>query len=67
MVRGSAASQGLEVEVTLGFVGTELEGECWRAANERVAATTTTPALLSRAEAMRPLNQIAGCAAPEAG
>ena len=67
VVRGSASAGGLEVEVTLGFVGTELDGECWRAANERVAATTTTPALLTREEAMRAVNQIAGCAVPEVG
>ncbi len=61
IVRGSADGQGLEVGITLGFVGTELDGRCWRAANERVAVTTTVPALLTRDEARRPVNQIAGC------
>ncbi|MBK5221211.1 MAG: hypothetical protein JJE35_15750 [Thermoleophilia bacterium] len=61
IVRASADGQGLEVEIVLGFVGTELEGRCWRAANERVLVTTTRPTLLG-SEALRPVNQIAGCA-----
>ncbi len=60
VVEASADGQGLEVEIVLGFVGTELEGSCWRAANERVLVTTTRPTLLGR-EALRPVNQIAGC------
>lgn len=62
IVRASADGQGLEVGITLGFVGTELDGKCWRATNERVAVTTTAPALLSRREARRLVNQITGCA-----
>ena len=65
VVRGSAKGQGLEVGITLGFVGTELSGGCWRAVNERVSVTTTAPALLSAREARRPVNQIADCAQPE--
>ena len=61
VVEATADGQGLEVEIVLGFVGTELEGRCWRAANERVLVTTTRPTLLGR-EALRPVNQIAGCA-----
>lgn len=61
VVRASADGEGLEVEIVLGFVGTELQGRCWRAANERVAVTTSLPELLSRREAQRPVNQIAGC------
>lgn len=61
IIRASAASEGLEVEVVLGFVGIELDGACWRAANERIAATTSVPALLTRREAERPVNQIAAC------
>ncbi|HEU4392275.1 MAG TPA: hypothetical protein VFR04_01430, partial [Solirubrobacterales bacterium] len=62
VVRASADGEGLEVEISLGFVGTELDGDCWRAANERVAVTTTMPALLTREEAERQVNQIDGCA-----
>ncbi len=62
IVSAEADGQGLQVGITLGFVGTELDGRCWRAANERVSVTTTAPALLSRREAMRRVNQIAGCA-----
>lgn len=62
IVRATADGDGLEVEIVLGFVGTELDGRCWRAANERVAVTTSLPELLSRREARRPINQIAGCA-----
>jgi hypothetical protein len=62
IVRAGADGLGLELGITLGFVGTELDGDCWRAANERVAVTATRPALLSRREARRPVNQIAGCA-----
>jgi hypothetical protein len=61
IVRASADGQGLEVEIVLGFVGTELDGRCWRAANERVAVTTSLPELLSRREAQLPVNQVAGC------
>lgn len=61
IVRATADGDGLEVEIVLGFVGTELDGRCWRAANERVAATSSLPELLSREEAERSLNQIAGC------
>ncbi|HEX3239481.1 MAG TPA: hypothetical protein VHR18_05025 [Solirubrobacterales bacterium] len=61
VVEASANGQGLEVEIVLGFVGTKLEGRCWRAANERVLVTTTRPTLLG-SEALRPVNQIAGCA-----
>ncbi|MGE0068112.1 MAG: hypothetical protein AB7T48_12255 [Solirubrobacterales bacterium] len=61
VVEASADGQGLEVEIVLGFVGTELDGRCWRAANERVLVTTTRPTLLGR-EALRPVNQISGCA-----
>ncbi len=61
IVRAGADGQGLEVGITLGFVGTELDGRCWRAANERVAVTTGVPALLTRREAQRPVNQITGC------
>jgi hypothetical protein len=62
IVRASADGQGLQVGITLGFVGTKLDGRCWRAANERVSVTTSPPALLDRREAMRPVNGIAGCA-----
>lgn len=61
IVRAASASEGLEVEIVLGFVGTQLDGECWRAANERIAATTSVPVLLTRGEAERPVNQIAAC------
>jgi hypothetical protein len=61
IVRAEADGQGLQVGITLGFVGTELHGRCWHAANERVSVTTTAPVLLSRREALRPVNQIAGC------
>jgi hypothetical protein len=61
IVRATADGDGLEVEIVLGFVGTELEGRCWRAANERVAVTTSLPELLSRREARLPVNQIAAC------
>lgn len=61
IVGGSADGKGLEVNITLGFVGLELDGRCWKAANERVSVTTGAPALLTREEAMRPVNQISGC------
>jgi hypothetical protein len=61
IVRASADGQGLEVEITLGFVGLEADGRCWHAANERVAVTTTAPELIGRRAALRPVNQIAGC------
>jgi hypothetical protein len=60
IVRATADGEGLEVEITLGFVGTELNGSCWRAANERVLVTTTEPTLLGN-KAKRPVNQIEGC------
>ena len=59
---GKADGQGLQVGITLGFVGTEVDGRCWGAANDRVSVTTTAPALLGRREAMLPVNRIAGCA-----
>jgi hypothetical protein len=62
IVEGSAAGKGLTVNITLGFVGLGIHGRCWRAADERVSVTTGAPALLTRREAMRPVNQIAGCA-----
>jgi hypothetical protein len=62
IVSADADGQGLQVGITLGFVGTEVDGRCWRAANDRVSVTTTAPALLARREAMLPVNQIAGCA-----
>lgn len=61
IVRGEADAHGLQIEITLGFVGTELGPHCWKAANERVMATTTAPELLGRDEALRPVNQISGC------
>lgn len=61
IVSADADGQGLQVGITLGFVGTELEGRCWRAANDRVSVTTTAPALLGRRQAMLPANRIAGC------
>jgi hypothetical protein len=61
IVEGSADGNGLTVNIVLGFVGLELDGRCWRAANERVSVTSSAPALLTRREAMRPLNQIAAC------
>jgi len=62
IIGATADGEGLEVEIVLGFVGTELEGSCWRASNERVAVTTSLPELVSPREARRPVNQIAGCA-----
>jgi hypothetical protein len=62
IVSADADGQGLQVGITLGFVGTEIDGRCWRAANDRVSVTTTAPALLGRREAMLPVNQISGCA-----
>lgn len=62
VVEGSADGKGLLVEISLGFVGTGVEGSCWRAINERVLVTTTRPNVLSEAEAKRPENRIAGCA-----
>lgn len=61
IVRATAESGGLEVEVVLGFVGTELDGRCWRASNERVAVTTSLPELLTPREARHPVNQVAAC------
>jgi hypothetical protein len=62
VVRGSADGQGLLVEITLGFVGTGVEGRCWHAVNERVLVTTTRPSTLSRREATKPPNRLQGCA-----
>jgi hypothetical protein len=62
VVRGKADGQGLLVEISLGFVGTGVEGRCWHAVNERVLVTTTRPSTLSKAEAMRPPNRLEGCA-----
>jgi hypothetical protein len=62
IVEGSADGTGLQVNITLGFVGIEVDGRCWRAANERISATTGAPALLTRKEAILPVNQISGCA-----
>jgi len=61
IVSGNASGRGLTVGVTLGFVGLSVDGRCWRAANERVAVTTSAPALISRQAALRPVNQIEGC------
>ena len=60
IVRATAEGEDLEVEITLGFVGTELDGSCWRAANERALITGTKPTLLGD-RAKRPVNQIEGC------
>jgi hypothetical protein len=62
ILRAEADGRGLEVEITLGFVGTELEGSCWRAANERVLVTSTEPTLLGE-RAKLPVNQVKGCVA----
>jgi hypothetical protein len=62
VVRGSADGQGLLVEITLGFVGTGVEGRCWHAVNERVLVTTTRPATLSKPEALKPPNRLEACA-----
>jgi hypothetical protein len=62
IVEGSADGNGLTVNITLGFVGLNIDGRCWQAANERVTVTATAPALLSRRQAIRPVNRIAGCA-----
>ena len=61
VVEGSAEGNGLEVNITLGFVGLKLEGRCWQAANERISVTTGAPALLTREEAARPVNQVRAC------
>ena len=62
IVEGSADGRGLNVNITLGFVGLKLDGRCWRAANERVSVTSTAPALLSAARGHAAGNRIAGCA-----
>jgi hypothetical protein len=62
IVEGSADGRGLTVNITLGFVGLEIDGRCWRAANERVSVTTNAPAVLTRREALKPVNQIGACA-----
>jgi hypothetical protein len=62
IVEGSADGRGLTVNITLGFVGLEIDGRCWRAANERVSVTTSAPAVLTRREALKPVNQIHACA-----
>lgn len=61
IVEGTAEGNGLEVNITLGFVGLDLDGACWRAANERVSVTTGAPALVSHEEAERPVNQVRAC------
>jgi hypothetical protein len=61
VVRGSADVEGLLVEISLGFVGTGVEGRCWHAVNERVLVTTTRPHTLSKREAMRPPNRLSAC------
>jgi hypothetical protein len=62
IVEGSADGEGLAVNITLGFVGLEIDGRCWKAANERVSVTTSAPAVLTRQEALKPVNQIHACA-----
>jgi len=62
VLEGNADGRGLLVEISLGFVGTGVEGSCWHAINERVLVTTTRPNVLSKAEAKLPQNRIAGCA-----
>jgi hypothetical protein len=61
VVGAIADGRGLTVEVTLGFVGTGVNGRCWQAVNERIAATTTAPVLLSRRQALAPENRISSC------
>jgi hypothetical protein len=61
VVSAIADGRGLTVEVTLGFVGTGVNGRCWKAVNERIAATTTAPVLLTRRQALAPENLISGC------
>jgi hypothetical protein len=61
IVEGSADGEGLTVNITLGFVGLEIDGRCWKAANERVSVTTSVPAVLTRQEALKPVNQIQAC------
>jgi hypothetical protein len=60
ILRAEADGRGLEVEITLGFVGTEIDGTCWRADNERVLVTSTEPTLLGQ-RAKLPVNQLKGC------
>lgn len=62
VVSGSADGEGLLVEITLGFVGTGIDGRCWKAVNERVLVTTTRPHTLTKPEATRPPNRLQGCA-----
>jgi len=61
IVEGSAAGGGLTVNITLGFVGLDLDDACWQAANERIAVTTGAPTLVTREEADRPVNQVRAC------
>jgi hypothetical protein len=61
IVEGNAAGNGLTVNITLGFVGLDLDGHCWRAANERISVTTGAPALVTHEEADRPVNQVRAC------
>jgi hypothetical protein len=61
IVEGTATGNGLTVNITLGFVGLDLDIECWRAANERISVTTGAPALVSQEEADRPVNQVRAC------
>lgn len=61
IVSGRASASGVETGFTLGFVVFKLDGRCWKATNERIAAAASGPVSLSRQEALQPANVIAGC------
>jgi hypothetical protein len=62
IVSGRARAPGTATEFVLGFVVFHVNGLCWRASNERIAAAASGPVLLPRRQALEPANVISGCA-----
>jgi hypothetical protein len=52
---------GVTTGFVLGFVVFHVNGLCWRASNERIAAAASGPVLLPRQQALEPANVISGC------
>ena len=52
---------GPSVSLTLGFIVLGVEGRCWKAANERIAAEAGRPVLIPKQAALDPENRLEGC------
>lgn len=67
IVGGTAAAGGVSSVFTLGLVVFDVDGLCWKAANERIAVAAGRPILIPRSRALEPANVISGCVAAPQG